>query len=212
MTPIKTLAIAGIALSAFVGSAQAADCTTFGSGVDAGTSSTADVTYNGVESTACVISAVNPQQGAEGNTSGFSGAFGSDWDLLAKVSSTGVVNGGNPIVYNGITFTSSITGLPGTSGSWTLTSDQGVTLDLVFAMHGSNRSGAFLFDDLSLASGGTGAWEINWLNLGGNIPNYSSLTLFVRDVAVAPVPEPETYALMLAGLGAIGFIARRRKA
>jgi hypothetical protein len=30
-------------------------------------------------------------------------------------------------------------------------------------------------------------------------------------LAVAPVPEPETYAMLLAGLGLIGAIARRRK-
>jgi hypothetical protein len=28
---------------------------------------------------------------------------------------------------------------------------------------------------------------------------------------VTPVPEPETYALLLAGLGVVGFMARRRK-
>ena len=34
----------------------------------------------------------------------------------------------------------------------------------------------------------------------------------VVGLKVSPVPEPETYALMLAGLGAIGFIGRRRRA
>ena len=28
---------------------------------------------------------------------------------------------------------------------------------------------------------------------------------------VPAIPEPETYALMMAGLGAMGFVARRRK-
>lgn len=31
------------------------------------------------------------------------------------------------------------------------------------------------------------------------------------DLTFAPVPEPETWALMLGGLGAIGLLARRRK-
>ncbi len=31
-------------------------------------------------------------------------------------------------------------------------------------------------------------------------------------VQITPVPEPETYAMMLAGLGLVGFMARRRKA
>ena len=34
----------------------------------------------------------------------------------------------------------------------------------------------------------------------------------VNEAITAPVPEPETSALMLAGLGLVGFMARRRKA
>jgi len=33
----------------------------------------------------------------------------------------------------------------------------------------------------------------------------------IKIAAVTPVPEPQTYALMLAGLGAVGFAARRRR-
>ena len=34
----------------------------------------------------------------------------------------------------------------------------------------------------------------------------------VSVTAVTPVPEPESYALMLAGLGVLGFMGRRRNA
>ena len=32
-----------------------------------------------------------------------------------------------------------------------------------------------------------------------------------QDMIYAPVPEPETYALFMAGLAAMGFVARRRR-
>lgn len=38
----------------------------------------------------------------------------------------------------------------------------------------------------------------------------SLLALYSGELTVTAVPEPETYALFLAGLGALGFIARRR--
>jgi hypothetical protein len=40
----------------------------------------------------------------------------------------------------------------------------------------------------------------------------ASADLYGSVVLAAPVPEPETYAMMLAGLGMLGFFARRRKA
>ena len=42
---------------------------------------------------------------------------------------------------------------------------------------------------------------------GSNFSIETSLDL----VTTPPVPEPETYALMLAGLGLVGFMTRRRR-
>jgi hypothetical protein len=39
--------------------------------------------------------------------------------------------------------------------------------------------------------------------------DYNDMVVGVK--AVQAIPEPETYALMLAGLGVVGFMARRRR-
>jgi len=55
---------------------------------------------------------------------------------------------------------------------------------------------------------GAEAWVFHFRD-GGQDPNPYTDQLSVW--AVRPVPEPETYALMLAGLGLVGFAARRRR-
>ncbi len=48
---------------------------------------------------------------------------------------------------------------------------------------------------------------------GGGFPEGDAINAFeASNFSVTPVPEPETYALMLAGLGVVGFMARRRRA
>ena len=76
--------------------------------------------------------------------------------------------------------------------------------------------------------------SFTFLNNGNNAPSPYTLTLdaptfstsaptrvggsgatfgaFSSATIASPVPEPETYALMLAGLGLVGWAARRRKA
>ena len=43
------------------------------------------------------------------------------------------------------------------------------------------------------------------------IKDTDGLSKYRISASVTPVPEPETYALMLAGLGMVGFMASRRK-
>lgn len=72
----------------------------------------------------------------------------------------------------------------------------------------------------SLHSGAIDVWTLTsdnlaagdyYVQVSGTLVSQTSGS-FGGAVMLAPVPEPETYGMMLAGLGLVGFMARRRKA
>ncbi|WP_377101580.1 PEP-CTERM sorting domain-containing protein [Rugamonas violacea] len=196
-----------IGATTFSASALAAAC----GGVSIGKSTTADVKLGGDVSDKCVVSLTNPQNG---NASGFSTAFGSGtWTLLSKVTGSSVPAAHSTGNFGGVDYKIDFTETTTKTGTWTITANKAVQVDLVFAVHASNRSDAFLFDNQVLAKNAAtaGSWTINWYNNGGQVPGFSNLTIFARDSHISAVPEADGYAMLLAGLGLVGFIARRRR-
>ena len=70
------------------------------------------------------------------------------------------------------------------------------------------RSGSVTPAGISFTNGASAAGTY-YLNVTG-IATGSQGGLYNGAISVAAVPEPETYAMLLAGLGVMGFIARRR--
>ena len=77
---------------------------------------------------------------------------------------------------------------------------------------GFTFTGLSLLGSLATSSNANTRWATFTSDVGMN--SFTMTTNQVAfEIAVAnPVPEPETYALMLGGLGALAFVARRRKA
>lgn len=126
------------------------------------------------------------------------------------------------------TYKFGVTGLTAadTTFSFTLDTTKGIaagTYDILGSISGTN----FSFSSVTLNST---AWDLTANSKGkvifGEVELTSALPLtvtvtgakfgstpgaFSGQLVMAPVPEPETYALMLAGLGAVGFVAYRRR-
>jgi hypothetical protein len=73
----------------------------------------------------------------------------------------------------------------------------------------ADSSLTFIFTETTSAPGSfpyTPAFKIDWV---GDKNNYDLVSLPLSPTP--PVPEPGSYAMLVAGLGVIGFMARRRK-
>jgi hypothetical protein len=96
--------------------------------------------------------------------------------------------------------------VPGTYGIFMPGADGMVnTADDMATPYAWNYGGAPTVHTVTLAAGDY-YYAVN--ALGAPLGAYAIAS---ATVVAAPVPEPETYAMLLAGLGVVGFLARRRR-
>lgn len=97
-----------------------------------------------------------------------------------------------PISFNGL----GVSGLNDSSGN----ALQGILVDTNMASW-----------DASRLSFGNDFASFDWKGLSFDTTTYFNATLDFGQAPISAVPEPETYAMLLVGLGLLGFMARGRK-
>lgn len=139
--------------------------------------------------------------------------WGSNWVYLDS-------NSASSATWMGLKFT--VTAPTTTDGNWTLTGEDKngtlplsfpVDLDFAVALKAGNEYALWGFDNVSVDGTNGGTFTIVFKNNGDQIPNLSHMTVFGREAGggtIATIPEADTYAMLLAGLGLVGFAARRK--
>jgi hypothetical protein len=155
--------------------------------------------------------------------SGYGGLNWNNFSVLSDTSTSGYLNGivsGTSVAYNSWANPASIsstTAFTLNSAFFTGAWNNGLTIH-VTGSGATNYSADIVVNTTSPTNyvfNWTGLTSVNFSSSGGTPAGYSgSGAHFAMDnmtINVAAVPEPETYALLLAGLGIIGATARRRK-
>ena len=100
-----------------------------------------------------------------------------------------------------------------TAPSGTLTFDVAQTGLFAVSLKAGDAFSVYLFD-----GGDAGLQSINFSTLGVQVNGNGfgaglshAALIGVSGAVTPPIPEPQTYALMLAGLGLVGFVAVRRR-
>ena len=142
----------------------------------------------------------------------------SKWSPVTLNYEIAAEDNGNPISFSAVIRNFVGTGMDKFSISLSMSSFDSVgTVTRAFgtstvSLTGENTIANISFDmpeylDFSIGAALGGLNEVDW-----TIDSSVLRSGDILSVTIAPVPEPETYAMLLAGLGLVGFAARRRRA
>jgi hypothetical protein len=94
---------------------------------------------------------------------------------------------------------------------WKLENELGANSSAVSTYNGDQRAKDWVATAIAMSAGWNDTGRVRVMNLYDTYSNGTFSGNHQDQLYLMPVPEPETYAMMLAGLGLIGFVANRRR-
>lgn len=189
-----TLSIALLALAGFALPAQALT-------LQSPTCSASTVTDQQAGYVSCLGSFVGNMDNQLSGSAGIYAAIASGFNLTANsyFSSDNFSAAGNPFAQN-----------EGSRDDGLINFDSAQTGSFVLGLKQGNGFSLYLFNVANISGGISSiAYDTNGVKNNGGI-GLSHAGYFGLN-SVSAVPEPESYALLLAGLAVVGFVANRRK-